>query len=152
MTNEHFRLENYRHGEVPEQLFKEIRFRSDKPQDCINRILQVMMLIIAQESVWPSEDEWQRLLPQWLLSSFKQYTDLEIQEIMADRSRWAKIEWPFDSWLDRMKDRCWHWWSVAQDKESDPLTIYVAVDGYPCSTAALEHLIEAAGGHSITSQ
>ena len=103
-----------------------------------------MDLVIQNKDQWPEDSYWQQHLPQWLLTSFRQYTPKEIAQIRSDKSKWANLAWIFGSWLDRMRDRSWEWWSVEYTQNA--VTIHLAIDGFPVSAKALEHLATVAGG------
>ena len=78
------------------------------------------------------------------LNTFKTYTSEELSSILTDHSEWADLAWTFGSWLDRIRDRDWEWWSVMYKGEIT--TIYISIIGEPFSAKALEHLIISAGG------
>jgi hypothetical protein len=144
--NEEYRLRHFRCGELPEGIYEEVNFQCDSPQDCIDKVVAVMALVLQHDpDRWPSDDFWRDTLPEWLLQTFKSYTASELSEILSDRSRWADTAWTVGSWLDRVRDRDWEWWSLF-DKGDGKVTVYVAVQGHPTSIKALEHLIAAAGG------
>lgn len=147
--DEEHRLYNFRNGEEPTSLFTILRFWCQEPESCISRVTSVMASI-AQFSPedWPEDAHWEQVLPDWLLNTFRTYTPQEIQEILADKSTWANLDWMFDSWLERMKERCWRWWSLKQSQES--ITITLAIDGDPCPLTAFKHLVKAAGGRLLT--
>ena len=144
LLSEHERLYRYRSGEKPLVMSTSIAVKSADDEEWLERVLTVMELIVKNADNWPDDDYWRQTLPEWLLNSFKEYTQEEIAARLADRSTWGNLQWSFGSWLDRMRDRSWEWWSVA--RTSDGAIINVKVDGYPFSTKTLEHLIYAAGG------
>ncbi len=149
MRNESTRLKNFTNGEIPSGLHLNLYFESDKPDECISRIVQVLELIFKHDiKDWPDDNYWRESLPDWLLKTFKVYSKSELTSIISDKSQWSDLDWTFGSWIDRIKDRCWHWWSL---ERQDKLTaIYLSVDGLPCSIKALEHLIVVAGGTLLT--
>lgn len=143
--NETYRLLNFLHGEKPEQLGEVFRIYKDSQNNCTQRILLVMERVVAyDEASWPDDEYWENTLPDWLLSTFRNYSKVELEAILRDKSSWSLIAWSLGSWVDSMRDRAWVWWSI-KDSE-DVLEIILQVDGYPVSTSALEHLIEASGG------
>ena len=148
MENEQYRLHHFRNGELPSGLHSALGFFCENADECICRIVTVMELITENaRGCWQEDDYWSAQLPDWLLKTFTTYTREDLSAILADRSSWDNLSWTFGSWLDRMRDRDWEWWSL--EKVEQRVTVFVVVDGYPCSTKALEHLITAAGGHLL---
>lgn len=148
ILDEQYRLHYFRQGELPPGLYSTLVIGCDDPDDCITKIVSVMESILEYDSdYWPDDSFWQEKLPEWLLKTFKTYTPSELSEIRSDRSRWTNLPWTFGSWLDRMREREWHWWSL--DNRAGKITIHVTIDGYPGSTKALEHLVTAAGGRLL---
>ena len=146
--DEQYRLHHFRRGEPPPGIYSVVTFECDDNEECIARVTSVMKLVIECDCEhWPDDNYWRGRLPEWLMRTFKSYTPLELSKILSDRSCWADLVWTFGSWLDRMRDRDWQWWSLL-DKDGK-LTVYVTIQGYPCSTKALEHLIVAAGGELL---
>lgn len=144
-ATEYSRLYSLQNGELPNQPYAEILFRCDEPQECLDRIITVMSKIVVHDrSDWPVDEAWRQILPDWLLRTFTTYSPSEIEQILADKSSWADLDWTFGSWLDRMQDRDWKWWSTKTAENS--VTITIRIEGEPFSAKALEHLIRSAGG------
>ncbi len=148
-SEEQYRLLHYQAGERPPGMYATIHFLGKNPPEIVERLRSVMFTIAEYGGDdWPSDERWNAFVPDWLTSTFRTYSKDEILQIRSDRSTWASLAWMFGSWLDRMRDRDWEWWSVSVT--ADSVTVHVAVDGYPFSTGALEHLIVAAGGYGLS--
>ncbi|MCB8951385.1 MAG: hypothetical protein H6650_05160 [Ardenticatenales bacterium] len=149
MKSESTRLKDFKNGEIPQDLYLSLCFESNQPDVCISRIVQVLELVFKHDpKSWPDDHYWRESLPDWLLKTFRVYSKSELTSILATKSRWPDLDWTFGSWIDRMKNRCWRWWSL--ERQVNLTTLYLSVDGLPCSIKALEHLIVAAGGSSLT--
>lgn len=146
--NEEYRLHHFHAGELPSNLYLTLTFECTDEESCIARVISVIDLISKYDrDAWPDDYYWSKVLPQWLLETFKSYTPSELATILSNRSKWENLAWTFGSWLDRMRDRDWRWWSL--DHKDGKITIYLSIDGYPSSTKALEHLIVTAGGRLL---
>jgi len=140
------RVYRFRNGEIPSALYETIVFECDDRNECITKLLSVMELIAEQQpDHWPDDDYWRKALPGWLTGTFRTYTSQELAEIRSDRSRWPDLAWTFGSWIDRMRDRDWEWWSIGVGIDNS-ITVRLVIDGHPFSAKALKHLISAAGG------
>lgn len=150
--DEQYRLRHFWHGEIPSGLYSTLTFVCERSSECVERILCVMEVIARhRRDDWPDDTYWSEQLPEWLLKTFSSYTPQQLSEILSDKSRWIDLAWTFGSWLDRMRDRDWQWWSLLDSGEGTA-TIYLAIYGHPCSTKALEHLVVAAGGKILQKQ
>ncbi len=150
LDDEAYRLHNLVHGETPSQLYAELRFQCDRPGDARAKVVSVMDLVLeGQRKGWPDDDRWRGMLPEWLMSTLREYTDEEVAQALKDRSHWATLPWDFSSWVDRMRQRDWQWWSSRCEDRAGELTVYVLVAGHPYAIGALEHLFEAAGCRRI---
>jgi hypothetical protein len=89
----------------------------------------------AQET-WPTDKQWEHLLPSWFIRTFKESTPDDIHE-----SGWR---WDYGSWLDSMRERVWQWWGYQQDDKI--LTVQLQLDSWPYSIGALKYLARVAGG------
>lgn len=147
--NERYRISHFRNGELPANLYDALAFRSQgDATHCLNCIAGVVDLIASHHATaWPGDEQWQAMLPAWLVRAFKTYTPEELTRIRADRSLWPDLAWQLGSWLDLLRNRGWEWWSARVNQ--DVITIVVRVQGQPYSAGPLRHLIEAAGGSVI---
>jgi hypothetical protein len=148
-AHERYRLSHFNRGETPnDRMYATVTFGWDGiTHDCVNKVTSVMQLVADHQDNWPEDSYWKEQLPEWLLATFKVYSEAELAEILSDRSLWSEVDWTFGSWLDRMRDRDWEWWSF--EVSNDAVIIILAVDGDPFSAGALEHLIVAAGGKQV---
>jgi hypothetical protein len=69
----------------------------------LERVKEVIRLVAASASIWPTDDEWLQALPAWFIEPFGGRT---IEEVLGDDTLWD-----FGSWLDAMRQRGWQWWS-----------------------------------------
>jgi hypothetical protein len=141
------RLHKYHAGEKPPGMSTSIVVKSVSDETWLERTLAVMDLIVRNTEDWPDETYWRQTLPDWLLVSFKQYTPEELAGIRADRAKWGNLQWTFGSWLDRIQDRSWRWWSFL--RTSNGVTIYLSIDELPFTIKAFVHLIQTAGGSVV---
>ena len=158
MSEELQRLDHNKLGERPHGLWMTLIVDlGDHPDQTSHRIIEVARLLAGYGtywgsktgSRWPNNQEWRRLLPQWLLASFKDYSKEECEKMMAEmpRERWHELPWLFDSWTASMKDRTWEWWS--SKRHDRVLKVRLLVEGWPYSIGALEYLLKSAGATSI---
>ena len=112
----------------------------------MDQIKKVMSMVATAGAriEWPADEEWRRQLPDWLISSFHEYTPEELQQYLKDK---VTLGWDFGSWLAALKDRSWRWWG--EDFSEKIVTITLLVDGWPYSLGAFTHLLRAAGAQSI---
>ena len=115
-------------------------------QETLEKILGVMNAWIStvdlqqgNQETWPSDEQWQEILPNWFIDTFKGHS---IEEILA--SKWL---WDYSSWIDSMRNRVWEWWGYQQ--YDSMLTIQLQLDSWPYSISALEYLIRVAGGQLV---
>lgn len=147
-SNEEYRLRSYSRGEVPDRMFLTLIFKTNQDEECLSRIMDIMHLIVkAANNQWPTDEYWRNNLPNWLLRTFKTYSPEELSIILADKATWVNLDWTLGSWLDRMKEREWEWWSL--QSAGDQASIRLMIHSYPISIKPFEHLVKASGGHGI---
>jgi hypothetical protein len=126
-------------GQEPPSVQVRIKAESDSPQEALDRVLSVLIIIIRACSMeWPEDTWWKQELPEWFLGSFNHSTD----EILKDASLWD-----FDSWLDANKYRGWEWWSSNKSSSSFQIKLHALDDPYVIEP--LEYLIRVSGGSNI---
>jgi hypothetical protein len=115
----------------------------EKPDEAANKFLSVINSWIkaveeleSTKKAWPTDEQWEQLLPPWFIETFKGYTVQEIHD-----SGWR---WDYGSWLDSMRDRVWQWWGYWRDDGS--LTVQLQLASWPYSMGPLEYLAKVAGG------
>ncbi|HAZ45733.1 MAG TPA: hypothetical protein DDW76_36525 [Cyanobacteria bacterium UBA11369] len=131
-----------------------------------NEVLQncreVLAVVLQQyEKNWPSDDEWQELLPKWFVERCAPERTIEEEEENLAKWRtlsreeqireieeelWSVMDWI--SWFepsdDPFEQRCWFWWD-AFVKDPNLLLIAVEVVDVPFPFGSLEWLIRASG-------
>lgn len=151
VLNERERLHSFINGEVPPPVYVKLSLECTDAATCMLNVKSVLDVVIKQDdNHWPNDRYWQDNLPGWLMSTFKKYTLAELKAVRANRALWNSLPWSFGSWLDRMKERDWKWWSSQVNSESNLVVVYLIVSGVPTSTKALEHLFVAAGARIIS--
>lgn len=103
----------------------------------IDTWLSVIKQLIDTQGTWPNDEQWERLLPQWFVATFKEHSFEEIQ-----KSDWL---WDYSSWIDSMKNRVWWWWSYR--RKHNTLIVELQLDSWPYSVGTLEYLARVAGGN-----
>src|SRR6266436_6635572 len=135
---------NCKQGQVAPGLWLTLRVDlGEKPNETAKKFLGVVQNWIkaveergTAEETWPTDEQWEQLLPSWFVETFKGYTPQEIHQ-----SGWR---WDYGSWLDSMKERVWQWWGYQQ--EDGILTVQLQLDSWPYSIGALKYLARVAGG------
>ncbi len=88
------------------------------------------------QQAWPTDEQWEQLLPRWFIETFQRHTPQEVHE-----SGWL---WDYGSWLDSMKERVWRWWGYQRTGRT--LTVQLQLDSWPYSIGTLRYLARVAGG------
>ena len=139
-TPESVRIRQNVSGEHP--LFPTLKVVAKCPsnaQAVLDRVKQVMEVVSKQDSCqWPSDLEWQTLLPRWFLEPFQKR---DLKDILADNS---ESSWDYGSWLDAMRRRGWEWWSSLPPSEDQWEGFLAALD-MPYGIEPFEYLVLASG-------
>lgn len=132
----------------------------DAPQ-VLERSKQVLKAVNENSlPVWPPDDRWPALLPEWFvdrcgpemsqeeaeawLAWWKALPDAEQKRVEADKA-WSLFNWIY--WLDP-ENRQWYWWDgLALDENN--LVVAVEVDGWPFGWGDLSWLLRAAGATQV---
>jgi hypothetical protein len=99
------------------------------------------MKVVASRTTaqWPSDAEWESLLPEWFVSSLKKNTN---EAILAD---YRLCHW--ESWLDLMKERDWSWWSCKPTSKG--FSIFLTASSWPINVGPLVCAIYAVGATTV---
>lgn len=108
------RIKNNTKGELPTDIPKIVItvMDIDNPKEILDNVKAIMIIIsdYAYTNSWPSEAEWEKLLPRWFVESMTLKKPL-------DRDKDENL-WHFESWIDNIKMRQWLWYSSKADKDS----------------------------------
>jgi hypothetical protein len=108
------------------------------------RILGVVGEIIRFDSEsWPADNDWQRRLPEWLISSMLTLDECGALMQATPRQEWGSLPWEFGSWLDRMREREWRWWGY--EKAGRDVRLVLQVTDIPPGIDAFKQIVLAAG-------
>ncbi len=134
--------------------------------DNANKVLQncreVLEIVLQQyDKFWPSETEWNQILPEWFIANCSPEKTIEEEEeevarwrtlsrqeqiIEEEKKAWSVMEWV--SWFepsDELQDgRYWFWWD-AFIKSSKLLLVAVEVVDVPFPSGSLDWLMRASG-------
>lgn len=116
------------------------------PDDSMGRLL-VAMTVIAKhlEEGDLSDEQWEAVLPAWLLAAIPRLSKEEADRLLAvtPRSHWNSLPWDRLSWLDAVRDRGWRWWGRSQTGDKACIVVHIAM--YPERIDAFRELLRAAG-------
>ena len=106
----------------------------------------VHQIVSASAESWPSDDEWRRRLPPWLLKVLPVMSREECQQLMVEtpKNLWHTLPWEYSSWLDAMKLRNWRWWGYSV--RGNQLDLVLEIVSEPAGLEAFEVIVKAAGG------
>ena len=114
-------------------------------------------------SVWPSDEQWTRILPEWFLAECGPELTAEQaeQEIESERhlsveqraelervARWSAADWTY--WL-HPNQRLWFWWDAAVLTEHD-FVVAVETHEWPFPSGALKWLLRASGADTVEAE
>ena len=133
----------------------------DDAQDVIDRSQSVLGTVVqASLGIWPTNDQWRRMLPRWFLECCaKEYTTEEAEsrlkwwralspedQVQVDR----EARWTLNNWLYHFQpdNRHWFWWD-ARIMSQDTASVTVVVDGCPFPWGALSWLLRASGAKEV---
>jgi hypothetical protein len=121
------------------------------------KITEVLTIVLQNIQVAPSSDEWQSLLPPWLVRQFAPATTADAKQQWL--AHWRHL--PDDEKVQLAKEQPWellewlHWfeednscWTLASTTVVDLvcLELELDVDGWPIANGALQWLVRASGG------
>lgn len=134
------RVDKQVHAEPAPSVRLTIRFTASTRAVTLDRVRSVMRLVAAAQSgLWPSDDQWQRLLPDWFTASFENHAP---EEMLANPTLWD-----FGSWLDAMKNPGWEWWSSGTEGHQG--LVECSAHALPFAVEPLYYLLRAAGAEDI---
>ena len=130
----------------PPSGFRRVRIYVHAPSSAalvLQRATEVLACVIRPPSEsWPSQDDWQRLLPSWFVAACLPATSALPAEVAGvEVERWTVDG--FTYWFEPAQ-REWWWWD-AELVSADDLIIRVAVTELQFPHQALEWLLWAAG-------
>lgn len=135
------RITRHTHGETPPPVIVTLHAECPNPTTCLERVKGVMAVVASyRPDNWPSDEEWERLLPSWFVTQAKAHTS---EEIKRDERLW---DW--EGWLDAMKIRGWEWWSSAVDDAG--WTAYLVAHSWPYGSGPLEYVAYSSGASVVT--
>jgi hypothetical protein len=141
-------------GEVPHgPAWKLVADLGQDPHGYLSKILAVTETILSiSDDKWPDSATWKEMLPIWFLDATPNFTQEEYTELlsMTPEDDWDTLPWDFESWLDAIRVREWHWWSFML--RNDTLQIHLSITGWPAHLEAFENILEAAGAKIISSR
>jgi hypothetical protein len=135
------RIEEDEATAAPPEVRIRLIFSSDEPGiQVLHRVRQVMHIVaLAQEGSWPTDEEWEQLLPGWFLESFEGHS---MQELISRPELWG-----FGSWLDAMRNPGWEWWSCSARDRGGLIRAFAYSD--PFAIEPLMYLLRVAGAKEV---
>jgi len=123
--------------EEPPAVGTQLKVKSYQGITSFEQTCEVMEVIASQDvDMWPSDEQWSKLLPDWFIQTFQDHT---VEELQANKNLWD-----YGSWLDSMQSRGWQWWSAVSTPQE--WKINLTAEEFPFRTSALEYLIRVSGG------
>ena len=127
-------------------------------ESVVKRCQEVLRIVLEEsdETSWPSDESWYKLLPQWFIERCSRETTKdedeeylnwwrelspEEQERVSREEQWALSEWV--AWL-QPDERQWFWWE-ALIENPDKFRLAVEVESWPFAWGALDWLLRASG-------
>jgi len=114
-----------------------------------------------QSGRWPADDEWPRLLPDWVVRASAREPTRDDATAWLARWQWltpeeqsrveATAPWTLLNWIHwfRPENRQWYWWNARVQNPGLAL-VEVQIDGWPAPTGALRWLLRVAGAFEVT--
>src|SRR5688572_19474103 len=105
-------------GEAPNGVVTRFPLLCDgNAEEVLSRCKEALRSVIGVNiEPWPSDDEWERILPQWFVKAcFPEITREEAERRrklpMAEQERLAE-EWSVGAWAYwfQPSERSWYWW------------------------------------------
>ena len=123
-------------GEESPAVRVSLRGECQAPDETLAKVRSVMKVVASNSSAsWPTDAEWEALLPAWFVSYTKRHTT---EQILAD---FRLCHW--EAWLDTLKERDWDWWS--SELLPNGLLIYLCAKSWPYQVGPLVYLMYACG-------
>jgi len=149
-------------GEKPREFLEDVTVLCKGNASLVlERCREVLSRVLSHdESLWPSDREWPRLLPSWFVAEcgpeltkrqakheMKRSRRLSREEMIREeaRARWSVLSWIY--WF-MPEERSWWWWDAAV-LEPNVLRITIEVEGSPYTAGALEWLLRASGASEV---
>jgi hypothetical protein len=141
------RFREYTAGELPRgPTWKFVVSLGQNSDMCFSKIMEVIERILSTSyTSWPNSDQWQEVLPGWFLDATPKFTNAEYEALISEtpEENWDTLPWDYESWLDAIHVREWHWWSYA--RKNGTLDIHLSLTGWPAHLETFEHILHAAG-------
>ncbi|WP_159012081.1 hypothetical protein [Streptomyces sp. NRRL F-5123] len=157
-------------------LLVEATFRAQDAEGVVARIREVLLTVLpyaaGPPAEWPADDAWPGLLPDWFTARcapeapaapaakgtaaqwLARWRGLSREERTAEAATDAAADWRLLDWVglfdpdDGADSRGWRWWDAEVGHGQG--RVRFTTDGHPYGGgAALQWLIEAAGGHDV---
>ncbi|GAA6614256.1 hypothetical protein [Scytonema sp. NUACC26] len=127
---------------------------------------EILGIVLQQyETVWLSEDEWRKKLPDWFVKTCAPERTLEEEEedlirwhtlshkqqqIQEEEEKWSVMDWIswFESSDDPFNQRTWFWWD-AFVWEPDLLLVVIEVVDLPVPVGSMVWLLRASGALKV---
>jgi hypothetical protein len=124
------------------------------------RIREVMTIVGRDWSAWPSESEWQELLPSWFVDACgptqtraEAEDDIKKWRLMSTATQIAyeaRVKWSLADWLHWLEPDEREWWWVAEEIHGpNDLTILLRINGWPAPFGAFDWLARVAGAEEL---
>jgi len=141
MINELERIARNLNGEKPPEVAVQIRAKTATPDRIAGAVRSIMQVIASRSrEKWPSDEEWEHLLP----TDFVSYTKSHVDETIRKDPRLCHWE----AWLDALRFRSWEWWS--SETADDYLIINVQANAWPYNIGPLIYLLFSQGATEVT--
>lgn len=112
----------------------------------VKEVVLAIVMIQKNSTDWPTDEKWRKILPEWLLKTFRPDFTKEELDLMLKTKHWSH-EWTLKGWIGSYRDKVWEWWDGKID--SSTLLVEILVDGHPFSIAELQYLLEASGAKKV---
>jgi len=104
-------------------------------------VREVLDLVLAPRSPWPSVDEWARILPEWFVSQCS--NDVRVQSCVIDK-------WSLRAWVWWFQPEQRRWTLVDARAEGERLELDLEPTGQgSLLLGALEWLVKCSGGRVV---
>ncbi len=131
------RIMDYTTGQLPLKGYLSFRTITQNSTEKLSLVKSVLRVVSEfDEKSWPSDEQWDLILPKWFLNKIKSHS---LEEITKNNTSL----WDYGSWLDAMKYRGWEWYSSKADNSG--FTIILEPHTLPFSVNPLEYVIYETG-------
>ena len=108
----------------------------------VKEVIEIIAMTKHNTKDWPNIEGWKKILPNWLLKSFRsEYTKEEVEKLLKNNQ--PRKEWTLEDWEFYIQNKVWEWWNGKV--EDNKLLIEVIVDGHPFSIYELESILILSG-------